>query len=134
MKHPAITTAVVLITLVVCDISSAKQPSYRRNPFAPLDESTGSTAKRQRRWFISKEVGLRLNGIIWNKDNPVAIINDTVVKVGSEIFDRKVSAILPDHVELEYRGKKEVLKIIPRIVFSVTYKKTDVKTKLKKGP
>ncbi len=134
MKHITITTAVVLITLVVFDISSAQQPSYRRNPFAPLDESAGSTAKRQRRWFVSKEIGLRLNGIIWNKDNPVAIINDTVVKIGSEIFDRKVSAIVPGHVELDYRGKKEVLKIIPRIVFTVIDKRTVIKATPKARP
>ena len=133
MKHLPITTAIILMTLVVGDAFSGRQPQNRRNPFAPLDEAAGST-KRQGRRFVLREVSVRLNGIIWNKDNPVAIINDSVVKVGNEIFDRKVSAISIEEVELEYRGKKEVLRIIPKIMFGVTSRKSDSKTVFKTGP
>ena len=52
----------------------------------------------------------------------MAIINDTVVEVGSQIFDRKISAISARHVELEYRGKLEILRIIPKILFRITKK------------
>jgi hypothetical protein len=122
MKRLPIETAIILAALVMGGVSSGGQPMNRRNPFAPLDKATRSTAKRQGRTFSSREIRLHLNGIIWNKDNPVAIINDTVIKVGSEIFDRKVSAISARQVELEYRGKLEILRIIPKIIFSVTEK------------
>ena len=136
MKHLRIITTIILTTLVMGDVSLGRQGPNRRNPFAPLDETVRSTStiKRQRMRFGSIEVSLRLSGIIWTKDNPVAIINDTVIIVGSEIFDRKVSAILTEQVELEYRGKKEILRMIPKILFSVNNKKSDTKTVFKKGP
>lgn len=135
MKHLRIITTIILTILVMGDASSGRQGPNRRNPFAPLDETVRSTStiKRQRRRFGSIEVSLRLSGIIWTKENPVAIINDTVVIVGSGIFDRKVSAISAEQVELEYRGKKEILRMIPKILFSVNNKKSDTKTVFKKG-
>lgn len=122
MKRLPIETAIILAAFVMGGVSSGGQPIGRRNPFAPLDKAARSTAKRQGRTFSSREIRLRLNGIIWNKDNPVAIINDTVVEVGSQIFDRKISTISARHVELEYRGKLEILRIIPKILFRVTKK------------
>jgi hypothetical protein len=61
-----------------------------------------------------------LNGIIWSKDNPLAIINDTVVSVGGEAVGRKVVAITAEHVELEYQNRRLLLRITPKILFDIT--------------
>ena len=66
------------------------------------------------------KVELKLNGIIWNKDRPLAIINSTVVGIGSRITDRKIVAISAERVQLQYDNKKEeTLQITPKISFTV---------------
>ncbi|MBM3254925.1 MAG: hypothetical protein FJZ08_01305 [Candidatus Omnitrophica bacterium] len=43
---------------------------------------------------------LSLNGILWDKTNPLAMINDEVVRVGSKIAGNKVVDIQEDRVIL----------------------------------
>jgi hypothetical protein len=115
----------------------------RRNPFAPLNQPASSSgtkrlenvkpAGQQGKETAGEKIRLRLNGIIWNKTNPIAIINDTIVTIGSSIAGRKVSAISADYVELQYNDEKEVLKMAPKILFDVSSKKADIKTVSKAG-
>lgn len=52
-----------------------------------------------------------LKGLIWNTDNPQAIVNDKVVKVGDEVNGIKVVAIRQDGVEFSQNGINRSLRI-----------------------
>ena len=98
----------------------------KRNPFAPLAKAAirqipGLTDPIEKN-KDSEVVELKLNGIIFSKNRPVAIINDAVVEIGSIIAGRKVSAISISHVELQYYDKKETLRITPKFLFTVSSK------------
>lgn len=139
MKH-SVVIMIVFLSVPVLTMASSEQ---RRNPFAPLNQRASSsgtkqpehvkTAGQQEKKTAAEKVHLRLNGIIWNKTNPIAIINDTIVTIGSSIAGGKVSAISADYVELQYNDEKEVLKMAPKILFSVSSKKADTKTVSKAG-
>ena len=55
--------------------------------------------------------GLVLNGIVWDKDNPYAIINDDVVKIGDKLDDMRVVEISEKSVTLEQDGKRYTLQL-----------------------
>ena len=138
MKRLMLTTALILYAITGNNLSLAQNRQYKKNPFAPLDKKaapkSSKITKQVKRPIASDENYLRLDGIIWNKDNPVAIIDDTVVKVGGEIAGRRVVVILVDYVEFEYRGKKETLKMVPEILFSITKKKAESKNRIQARP
>jgi len=96
----------------------------KRNPFAPLAKAAirqiPSLLEAADKDKDSEAVQLKLNGIIFSKNRPVAIINDAVVEIGSIIAGRKVSAISISHVELQYYDKKETLRITPKFLFTVS--------------
>ena len=54
---------------------------------------------------------LILNGIMWDKDNPYAIINSDIVKVGDELRGMKVLEITEKLVILEEDGKRYTLRL-----------------------
>ena len=124
MKRLTLATVLILYVIAGNGVSLAQSREHKRNPFAPLDKRTAPQSaritKRTKRSTASDENNLQLNGIIWNSSGPMAIIDNTVVMVGSEIAGRKVVAISVDRVEVDYRGKKETLTIRPKILFSVT--------------
>lgn len=114
----------IIVTVVMMDASHGRQSQSRKNPFAPLSERslprTPESATSPEKTPAAKTPGLRLNGIIWSKANPLAIINDAVVSVGGEAEGRKVVAITAEHVELEYQNRRLLLRITPKILFDVT--------------
>ena len=63
-----------------------KYKTWNRNPFAEAGSGTSST--------------LVLNGIIWSKDKPKAMIGDTIVTKGSVVNGNKVIEITPNKVVL----------------------------------
>ena len=138
MKRLTLITVLILYVIAGNGVSLAQSKQHKRNPFAPLDKRTAPRSARITKQIkgptISDEDNLRLNGIIWNRDDPMAIIHNTVVKVDSEIAGRKVVAISVDRVEVEYRGKKETLTIEPKILFSITKKKIEGKSRVQTGP
>ena len=105
----------------------------KRNPFAPLAKTTIRTipglVEPVEKNKDSEAVQLKLNGIIWGKNRPVAIINDTVVEIGSIIAGRRVSAISISQVELQYYDKKEILRITPKFLFTISNNKLSQNTK-----
>ena len=137
MKHLLLIITLILPVIVGDTQLLAGPMQHRRNPFAPLGKITVSKRPKikeaidESKIEVSKEIQLKLNGIVWNKDDPMAIINDTVVKIGSEIGGRKVFAISITNVELDYYDKKEVLKIGPKILFDVSDKKPEAKLRSK---
>lgn len=73
----------------------------KRNPFAPAPIiSTESAAPT-----------IQLNGIIWDKVNPTAIINGDIVKVGSKVGDNIVVAITPNSVTLNDGNREYKLQL-----------------------
>lgn len=46
------------------------------------------------------EVGLVLNGIVWDAKSPFAIINDTIVRIGDKVDNSKVKDIQREKVIL----------------------------------
>jgi hypothetical protein len=122
-----LSTILILYTISGNNLSLVQNRQQKRNPFAPLDKKvapkSAEITKQIKRPQASDENQLRLNGIIWNKDKPVAIIDDTVVMVGSRIAGRKIVAISFDYVEVEYHNKKNTIKMVPKILFSVAKKK-----------
>jgi len=138
MKRLTLTTVLILYVIAGNGVSLAQSRQNKRDPFAPLDKTTAPQSaritKRTKRPTASDENNFRLNGILWNADDPMAIIDNTVVKVGSEIAGRKVVAISVDRVEVEYLGKKETLTIKPKILFSVTKKKIEGENRVQTGP
>jgi len=130
MKY-LIITAIILSAILMGTRVLAAQEQPRRNPFAPLAQATAPKTSRADKSVDKdkalEDVKLELNGIIWSKNKPIAIINNTVVEIGSEIAGQRVSAISIMNVELEYRDRKKVLKIAPKVVFSITGNKSDKK-------
>jgi type II secretory pathway component PulC len=55
--------------------------------------------------------GLILNGIMWDKDNPYAIINSDIVKAGDKLRGMNVLEITEKHVILEENGKRYTLRL-----------------------
>ena len=137
MKRLMLTTALILYMIAGNSVSLAQSGQHKRDPFAPLDKSmapqSAKIIKKVKKPSTPDGNNLLLNGIIWNKDNPLAIIDDTVVKIGSVIAGRKVIAISVYHVEVEYRGKEETLNIVPKILFSITSEKVENKSGVQTG-
>ena len=116
--------AVIILPVVLAPALVLGQT--KRNPFAPLAKTTirtiPSLTEPVDKDKDSEAVQLKLNGIIFSKNRPVAIINDAVVEIGSTIAGRRVSAISISHVELEYYDKKETLEITPKFLFTISSK------------
>ena len=53
-----------------------------------------------------------LKGIAWDETEPLALINDLVVKEGDTIQGARIVKIDFDQVTVQYRSKKFVIKLI----------------------
>ena len=85
-------------------LKKTKKPSAK-SPEVTKDKSPAATpAKGQKSQFT-------LNGIIYDVNAPMALINGTSVKVGDTIEGAKVKKITKVDVELEYQGSVIVLNI-----------------------
>ncbi len=80
---------------------SAIREDWGRDPFSFAKSTSGGAGLE----------GLVLNGIMWDKDNPFAIINSDVVKVGDKVRSMAVVEITETSVILEYQGKKYTLNL-----------------------
>ncbi|MBU0485840.1 MAG: hypothetical protein KKB30_15155 [Proteobacteria bacterium] len=60
--------------------------------------------------------GLKLLGIIWNKEKPLAIINDNLVSQGDTIKDVYIREISPQQVMLESMGRYHTLELSTKII------------------
>ena len=110
--------AALAIILIVCgactDQVIAAEKTYdshgRRNPFIPASqvaslaagEGGGVDTSALEAWF-----GQNLGGIIWDMENPYAIIEDEIVAVGGEVRGCTIVEIKPGSIVFSY-GKKRV--------------------------
>jgi hypothetical protein len=60
--------------------------------------------------------GLRMSGIVWNPQTPLAIINNLLVKEGEKVEKVMVVKILKDSVLLERDGLRHTLQFQQRII------------------
>jgi len=85
----------------------------REDPFAPLElQRVQAPVQKEGPQF-------RLNGIVWSEDQPLAIVNDTIVGVGDTIQGAQVVEIKRREVILKYEGKVLSLKFKTLILFRV---------------
>jgi len=81
----------------------SKSIELRRDPFTLAPISTTPTS--------SDKEALSLTGIVWDKENPVAIINGRIVKVGNTVSGNTVLAINPSNVILSDGNRTIELKL-----------------------
>ena len=70
-----------------------------RNPFSPTATGAGATQ------------AISLSGIIWDEENPAAMIGDRIVKEGDMVGKKKVKKIQEDKVILIEAGKEHILEL-----------------------
>lgn len=78
-----------------------KKLELKRDPFTSLP-------------IIPKErysSGICLNGILWDRSNPMAIINDSIVKIGDKVDDTFVVDIKQDRVILNDGAREFELRL-----------------------
>ena len=77
----------------------------RRDPFLLL-------VKAKKKSLPVKPPKLVLKGIAWDETEPLALINDLVIKEGDTIQGARIVKIDFDRVAIRYRSKKFVIKLI----------------------
>jgi len=89
-------------TPFILDKTSGEITEIKRDPFSPgsLDSNQENAASE-----------LFLKGIVWNMDNPSAVINDRVLFIGEVISGYRVTQILENSVVLEKENSKLNLKL-----------------------
>ena len=73
-----------------------------RDPFTPLGKGRGG---------IYTVRNLKIEGIISDNGETLAVLSGKVVRVGDSIFDAKVVSINDNKVELIYKGESVILKM-----------------------
>lgn len=87
--------------------ASGMDEAVKRDPFMPLVSKSGVI-------LIPREiniVGMSLKGIIYSEDNPVAIINDEVLKVNNKIGEYTVLKIEEKEVLLRKGNRVFTLRL-----------------------
>ena len=86
--------------------SETEDLSWRRDPFF-----INKYIKRISTGEIGEVEALNLSGIIWDEENPTAVISDQIIKEGESIGKFKVKKINKDSVILIKNGKESKLNI-----------------------
>lgn len=83
----------------------------RRDPFSPvtfkaieLEQDLTGKLKQLR--------SLEVQGIIWDLEKPLAMIQDEIIEVGQDYMGAKVLEIQKNQVTLEFKGEKVILFVI----------------------
>lgn len=121
--------AVILIFLIINHLPGSKddkivsKDGFRAISGPAMVAASGTGSGNNAEWgrdpFVMDASGvnvqgiedLALNGIAADKENPYAIINNDVVKLGDEINGMTVIEITEDNVVLERDGQKHTLEL-----------------------
>ena len=87
-----------------------------RNPFNWPSEQIKKFRRIEERQNTDPFAGFKLKGIIWNKEIPLAIINDILVSQGDTIKDVYIREISPRQVVLESMGRYHTLEISTKTI------------------
>ena len=82
---------------------TASQP-LTRDPFNWSREQISFFKNQEPREKSNSIGGLTLSGIIWDKNNPQAVVNDRLVTKGETVGDSVIKQILKDLVVFEQNG------------------------------
>jgi|GEM_PF-2050739 len=84
----------------------------KRDPFIPLI-SENKTIMAQAGWsFISSKLPeLKIEGILFDGINSLAIINDKIVTIGDNINNCKIASITREEIVIRYMDKEYSVKI-----------------------
>ena len=93
----------------------AAQPKPARNPFNWSAKQI-SAFKRLQEEKIDYFAGLSLQGIIWHKKKPFAVINNQIVAAGDRIQDARVIEIHKEEILLEHDGVFHTLFLSPLVL------------------
>lgn len=112
MKKNRVLLLLVVLLYIPGNLSLGEEFIYnshgRKDPFAPPVINTRGKAGTE---VLS---GIRLEGIIWEQDNPLAIINSKVVTVGAKVGGALVVEIKKDEVVFEINGQQFPMKLHTR--------------------
>lgn len=78
----------------------------RKDPFSP------PVVKEAEKAGAEVLTGVRLEGIIWDEKNPMAIINDKVAGIGDTVSGAKVVEIRQNEVVFDVNGQRISVKLI----------------------
>ncbi len=108
------------VNISIQKISEAKNRQHvfvynthgKRDPFIPLI-SENKTIMAQAGWsFISSKLPeLKIEGVLFDKTKPLAIINDKIVAKGDSISNCKIISITKEEIVIGYMDKKYSVKI-----------------------
>jgi len=82
-----------------------------RDPFVPSDLVTNEALPKDSGNFLSQK-SLKLEGIMWDPDDPYVIINDEILRVGDEIEGVTILKIEKESVTFGYKDKTVVMPLI----------------------
>lgn len=96
--------------------SSMSEPIFFETVREEISEIKGGWGRdpfllRTSSMVISGLEGLILNGIVWDNENPYAIINDDVMKIGDEIGTMTIVEITKNSVVFEQDGERQTLSL-----------------------
>lgn len=104
---------------VLLAVNSFKGPAKSPADSPPVLE-TAAKIETSQHLFPPKEIdvsiplnlsGFRLSGILYDKQKPLAIINERIVGKGALIKGARLLEIQPNYVRLSFKGKEFKLKI-----------------------
>ncbi|MFC1524604.1 hypothetical protein ACFL6N_07430 [Thermodesulfobacteriota bacterium] len=91
--------------------------AFMRDPFKwPREQISVFETHERARQKEDIFVGLRLNGILWDNQTPMAIINNQTVGIGDVIGKARVTSIFKNEVLLTGDGKQHVLSFPEGVV------------------
>jgi hypothetical protein len=65
---------------------------------------------------LEQDIQINLNGIIWDNDNPLAVLNNRIVAEGDMIDDLLVVDIYPEEILLQQKNILHTLKFNPLLM------------------
>lgn len=103
----------IIFFCLLCGFSFAEEFTYdshgRKDPFSPPVISAVEKAGTE---ILA---GVRLEGIIWDKKKPMAIINDKVVGIGDSVSGAEIIDIKKNEVIFGVNGQKVTVKLRAKI-------------------
>ncbi len=105
-------TLLLLSLALILGYMQNLQKIYIEKPVLVVPQAKTTTAVPINTVKTFKESPLfKLNGIVHDKNKPLAVINDKIVEAGGIVDGAKVTKINSDKAELSYRGRKIILQI-----------------------
>lgn len=91
---------------ILQDVQGAYDSHGKRNPFLPPSQAVSSrTAAAVDTGSLEKWFSKSLGGILWDTQEPHALLGDKIISVGDEVRGCTIREIRPDGIVFQYMGK-----------------------------